>query len=97
MLTSNHIALWDVVRSCRRSGSLDSHLRDVKVNNIKRLIKKHATLKAIFCNGQTSYKLFKRYNGDIALPVLALPSTSPAYTLSFNEKFVQWRKILEFI
>ena len=97
MLTSNCIVLWDVVWSCRRNGSLDSNLRDIELNDFDGLIKKHATLKAIFCNGQTSYKLFKRYNGEVSLPIIALPSTSPAYTLSFDKKLSEWRKILKFL
>ena len=97
MLMSNHIALWDVVYSCRREGSLDSNLRDIELNDFNGLIKKHTMLKAIFCNGQTSYKLFKQYHGEVSIPIVALPSTSPAYTLSFDEKLFEWRKILKFI
>jgi len=97
MLMNNYIALWDVVYSCRREGSLDSNIRDIKINDFKHLLKTHTTLKAIFCNGQTSYKLFRRTNKDIDLPVIVLPSTSPAYTLSFDIKLAQWRKILKFI
>ncbi len=97
MLMSNHIALWDVVYSCRREGSLDSNMRDIKTNDFKYLLKTHTTLKAIFCNGQASYQLFRRTNKDIGLPIVVLPSTSPAYTLSFDKKLAQWRKILKFI
>jgi len=96
-LMNNHIALWDVVHSCRRNGSLDSNLKDVKTNDFNYLFEKYFTLKAVFCNGQTAYKLFKQYNDDINLPIIALPSTSPAYTLSFDKKLAQWRRILKFI
>jgi len=97
MLMSNHIALWDVVYSCRREGSLDSNMRDIKTNDFKYLLKTHTTLKAIFCNGQVSYQLFRRTNKDIDLPIIVLPSTSPAYTLPFDQKLSEWRKILKFI
>lgn len=97
MLTNNNIALWDAVHHCRRNGSLDSNLKDVKTNDFKHVFEEHSTLKAVFCNGQTAYKLFKRYNDGISLPIIALPSTSSAYTLSFDKKLIQWRKILEFI
>ena len=72
MLTDNHIVLWDVIQSCRRKGSLDSNLRDVKINNFEQLFKNYHTLKAVFCNGQTAYKLFYRYHGENGLPVFAI-------------------------
>jgi hypoxanthine-DNA glycosylase len=97
MLMNNHIAVWDVVHSCRRNGSLDSNLKDVKTNDFKYFFEEHSTLRAVFFNGQTAYKLFKRHNDDITLPAIVLPSTSPAYTLFFGKKLIQWRKILEFI
>ena len=97
MLMDHRIVLWDVIRSCRRNGSLDSNLRDVVINDFKQLIEKYRTLNAVFCNGRTAYSLFKRYHCDINLPVFYLPSTSPAYTLSFDRKIAQWRKILKFI
>ena len=97
MLINNHIALWDVVHSCQRNGSLDSSLKDVKTNDFKHVFEEHPTLRAVFCNGQTAYKLFKQYNDCADLPIIALPSTSPAYTLSFDKKLVRWQKILKFI
>ena len=97
MIINNHIALWDVVHSCRRNGSLDSNLKDIKINNFKHLFEESSTIKAVFCNGQTAYKLFKQHNNGVDLPVIVLPSTSPAYTLSFDHKLAQWRKILKFI
>lgn len=97
MLLDHHIILWDVIHSCRRNGSLDSNLRDVKINDIKQILDKRSTVCAIFCNGQTAFKLFNRYYGDIDLPAFALPSTSPAYTLPLRMKLSKWRKILKFI
>jgi len=96
-LKDRRILLWDVIHSCRRKGSLDSDLRDIKVNDINRIFDQHRSLRAVFCNGQTTFKLFKKYYHDINLPVLALPSTSPAYTIPLQKKLIGWRKILKFI
>lgn len=93
MLLQNKIALWDVIRSCRREGSLDAHVQDVCVNDFGRLLKKYPQVKVIFCNGQKAFELFTRFHKDIDLPVFCLPSTSPAHTMSFSEKLTQWRKV----
>lgn len=95
-LKARRILLWDVVRSCRRNGSLDANLRDIKINDFNRLLRNRRSLKAVFCNGQTAFNLFKRHT-DITLPVYALPSTSPAYTLPFKVKLARWRRIMHFI
>jgi hypoxanthine-DNA glycosylase len=97
MLYDHHIVLWDVVHSCRRKGSLDANMRDVKINDLKQLLLECSSVRAVFCNGQTAFKLFKRYHRDVDLPVFPLPSTSPAYTLPFRKKMARWRRILKFI
>jgi hypoxanthine-DNA glycosylase len=78
ILLKNHIALWDVVKTCNRNGSLDSAIENVKPNDIKTLLKKYPEIKKIYCNGTASYTMFNRYFKDINLPVTKLPSTSPA-------------------
>jgi hypoxanthine-DNA glycosylase len=92
MLLKNHIALWDVVASCKRKGSLDSNIRGVEFNDFAGLFKKYKNLRAVYCNGNTAYKLFKKYS-CCDLPVLALPSTSPAYTKSFGWKTREWKQL----
>ena len=38
-LEKYNIALWDIVKSCKRKNSLDSNLKDIKVNDIEKLLK----------------------------------------------------------
>ena len=97
ILSDHKIALWDVIHSCQRKGSLDSNLRNWKVNSFKDFLNKYPAIKAIFCNGQTAFGLFQQYHGDVVLPIFVLPSTSPAYTISFDQKLVQWEQILNFL
>lgn len=99
MLTDNNIALWDVIDSCERKGSLDSDIKNEEANKIEELLTNHPNIKAIFCNGQKSYKNLQRILGkDFHIPVFVMPSTSPAYAaLKFEEKLLHWEKIVDFL
>lgn len=85
------VALWDTIGSCERTGSLDSAIRNPQPNDIAALLRKFPDIQAVFCNGGTAWRLYQRHFGQsIALPALALPSTSPAYTLPFEQKYALW-------
>jgi double-stranded uracil-DNA glycosylase len=92
------IALWDVLHSCVRNGSLDANIEaeSVKANDIPKFLRKHPTIEIVVFNGATAEKNYKRF----VLPKLRnchatyirLPSTSPAHaSLSFEEKVTAWR------
>ena len=95
MLLQNRIALWDVVCSCTRKGSLDSNIRNVKANNFGALFKKYRNIKVVFCNGNTALKLFKDVCPDDNLPIYLLPSTSPANTKLLAWKANRWTQDFE--
>ena len=95
MLFESRIALWDVVASCTRKGSLDSNIRNVKANDLDGLLKKYKSIREVFCNGNTAFKLFTSRYSQCPVPVLVLPSTSPAYTKPLSWKIAQWKQILE--
>ncbi|MGG7550961.1 DNA-deoxyinosine glycosylase [Chryseobacterium arthrosphaerae] len=98
ILKRNHIALWDVIDSCERKGSLDSEIRNEEANQVAELLDEHPHIRAIFCNGGKSYKNLQKLLGkNYRLPVIALPSTSPLHTVSFEKKLEDWKKILEFL
>lgn len=97
-IKKHHIALWDVIDSCERKGSLDSEIKNEEANQIAELLEKHPNIKALFCNGGKSYKnLIKLLGKKNNLPVFLLPSTSPAYTIPFEKKLEGWAKILDFL
>lgn len=95
ILKKNRLALWDVIDSCERKGSLDSEIRNEEANQIKELLQEHSNIRAIFCNGQKSYKnLQKIFGKEFPVPVYILPSTSPANAgMKYQEKLVLWRQI----
>ena len=63
LIASNGFAIWDVLASCTRPGSLDSNIvkSTEQPNDIAGLVAKHKELRLIVCNGRTSEKLFKRH------------------------------------
>jgi len=91
-----NLALWDVCHTCIRPGSADSDIREVEPNNIEELLAAHSTIHTIIFNGKTAEKLFNRHlkirNG---IHSIALPSTSPAYTLPFEKKLEAWQVVLQ--
>lgn len=75
LLLENKIALWDVLESCEISGSADSSIRQPVYNDIALLIS-GKPIEKILCNGTKAYKLC--LSRKLSLPVLYMPSTSPA-------------------
>lgn len=98
-LLQRGIALWDVIASARRPGSLDSAIeRDgLVVNDFAAFFAAHPRIERVCCNGATAATLYQRWvvptlpPAFAALPLLRLPSTSPAHAaLSFEAKQAHW-------
>lgn len=85
------IALWDVIASCEITGSSDSSIKNVKVNDISKILKE-ADIRQIFVNGRTAEKYFKKYmKSQIKRDTVCLPSTSPANaSWSLNQLVEKW-------
>ena len=102
-LNSSGIALWDVIASCRRAGSLDSAIRDEQVNDFAGFFAKQPNLAAIGFNGGKAWQSFKRHVLPLqivpaATKLIVLPSTSPAHAvLDFNAKLQQWQQLRPFL
>ncbi|WP_027380542.1 DNA-deoxyinosine glycosylase [Chryseobacterium daeguense] len=98
ILQKHHIALWDVIDSCERKGSLDSEIKNEEANRIAELLEQYPNIRAIFCNGGKSYKNLQKILGkNFRIPVYQLPSTSPLHTISFEKKLEEWKVILNFL
>ncbi len=59
-LKSARIALWDVLQSCKRTGSLDSGIETdtLMTNDFRTFFQKHKKIKQVFFNGRKSGGLF---------------------------------------
>ena len=99
VLRGRGIALWDTLRSCRRTGSLDSGIREPVPNDIPGLLRRYPSIGHIFCNGTASYEFLRRCLPEVfhgPRSVTRLPSTSPAAALySFERKLEAYRVIAE--
>lgn len=94
-LQKHGIGLWDIVANAEREGSLDSRIRDPSYNDLTQLIMSLPKLCVVAFNGQTAGKAAKQL--PLHIPYLILPSSSPAYTLSFEQKKKRWAALKPFL
>lgn len=92
------IALWDVLHSCHREGSLDTAIKrgSVKVNDFDAFFRRHPGIRVVLLNGGTAEQYYERYVlpgiKDVKIKHLRMPSTSPAHAaVSFEQKTEAWR------
>jgi len=73
------IALWDMVASCEITGSADTSIKNIEINDITYILN-NSGVKYIFALGKKSYDLYNKYMLDkTKLEAICLSSTSPAY------------------
>ena len=90
LILANHLALWDVLASCRITGSADSSIKDAVPNNLSPIFD-GAKIKKIFVNGKTAEKYYNKYTLPKAkIPAMCLPSTSPANAAWSLEKLIDF-------
>lgn len=95
-LLAHRIALWDVIASCRRPGSLDSSIarEDMVTNDFGQFFAEHPRISHVYFNGQTAARLFRskvQAGLQVELEFHTLPSTSPAHAAkNYAEKLGAW-------
>lgn len=96
-LLAQRIGLWDVVAAARRKGSLDSDMSDIVHNDLADLLAQLPQLKTIAFNGGTAERIGRKSLGELSgkYRILALPSSSPAFTLAYADKLARWRQLGE--
>ncbi len=94
-LHRNHIALWDVIESCEITGSSDSSIRVLKVNDVSKILK-DSKIERIFVNGKTAEKYYKKYlEEELNEKAICLPSSSPANAAYSLDKLIDcWKVVL---
>ena len=100
-LLEHRIALWDVLESSVRPGSMDADIRrgTEKINNFNGFFLAHSKVSQLCFNGQKAAQVFHKLvvpQLDSAAPqTRVLPSTSPAYaSMPYAEKLECWREVV---
>lgn len=93
LLLTNNIALWDVLKACKRESSLDSDIIEEEPNDLQLFLKNHPPINYLVFNGKSSMTFFKKYITESSLPLITYPSTSPAYTIPLVKKLKEWSEI----
>lgn len=104
ILCARHVAVWDVLKSCRRRGSLDAAIetQSIITNDFSGFFQQHPAIKQVFFNGGLAEKVYQKqvrpFLGEefSAIRYRRLPSTSPAHaSMSRAQKLDVWRIILD--
>ncbi|QUH24570.1 DNA-deoxyinosine glycosylase [Serpentinicella alkaliphila] len=102
-LMKKGIALWDVINTCFREGSLDSNIKKEEVNEVESLLEYYPNIRFIGFNGTKAYSTLKKHIGIQFLNKVEykqLPSTSPIpgrNIKSFDDKLHEWSIILNYL
>jgi hypoxanthine-DNA glycosylase len=99
-LKAARIALWDVLQSCTRVGSLDAKIDadSITVNDFQDFFHTHNKIRTVFFNGAKAESTYRQYVlptvGAIPINYMRLPSTSPAHaSLSYEQKLQAWQAV----
>lgn len=104
LLQRHGVALWDVMRSCERAGSLDADIEESSIvaNDFAAFYAAKPRLQAVYFNGAKAEQSYRRYvlpnlsEKQQAISLTRLPSTSPAHAaMSVTEKRSHWQCIRE--
>lgn len=97
-LMQARVALWDVIASAERRGSLDAAIRAPDAADLRGLIRRLPDLRAVAFNGKTAARLGRRSLGHVeGLTLIDLPSSSPALAKSFAWKAESWAVLAAFL
>jgi hypoxanthine-DNA glycosylase len=95
-LQSAGVAVWDVLRKCRRAGSSDAKfdMKSLVANDFGPLFALHRSIERVCFNGRVAQQLFERLvHIDAPVEYQLLPSTSPARAMAAGQKLQAWRAI----
>jgi double-stranded uracil-DNA glycosylase len=98
-LIEHRIAVWDVLHSCVREGSLDADIECEIVNDFAEFYRSHPNIRRIGFNGAASERYYKIHVmpqvNSAAFTYVRLASTSPAYaSLNLQAKIAAWKAAL---
>lgn len=103
LLMDHRIAVWDVLQSCQREGSLDTAIAmdSIQANNFMDFFKLNSAIKTVVFNGAKAESIYQKNvlqevsNQFSDIKYIRLPSTSPAHaSLTLQQKTEIWQNAL---
>jgi len=100
------VAIWDVLKTCYRPGSLDSAIdeRSLVTNDFRSFFDVHPFIRAAFFDGAKAESVYRKHvlpglsGAADKLPLTRLPSTSPAHAgMTLEQKKAAWRVLLDYV
>ena len=102
-LIERRVALWDVLASCVRDGSLDADIDDASVvaNDFAAFFDAHPQIVRVCFNGAKAESVYRKHvrpqlDTSRGIHYLRLPSTSPAHAgMRLQAKVAAWRVLAD--
>lgn len=96
------IALWDVLKSAQREGSLDSNIQNEEFNDLEGFLLEHPSISVIALNGGKAEKSFSKYlrrhpalRGKRIVPCKSTSMMSLCAGWTLDRLSEQWKEILK--
>jgi TDG/mug DNA glycosylase family protein len=94
ILKRKGVAVWDVLKACSRSGSMDADIKNPVVNDFEKFYKENPSIKLVVFDSLTAENFYRK----LVLPTLStklvyrrVPSPSPAHTrMNYEAKRILW-------
>ncbi|MFF2094188.1 DNA-deoxyinosine glycosylase [Paenibacillus sp. NPDC058174] len=103
-LQEHRLAVFDVIESCEREGSLDVNIRDERPNDLPALLAQYPGLRCFAFNGSKAYDTFRKYFRDHpafqSIATIKLPSSSPIPTQkmrNLEDRIEAWSVLLPYL
>lgn len=100
-LLKRGVALWDVLASCSRKGSLDRAIRNEVPNDLELFLREHQVIERIFFNGGKARNYARKHLGQLLREARygfeLLPSSSGANTHygEVSDKSRHWSPLVQ--
>ena len=95
MLLKNRIALWDVIDECDITGSADSSIKNVVVNDFTAILAE-SKIDRIYANGSKAKQIYdKKVETQTGIKIVGLPSTSPLNArYNVDTLYEEWKRLI---
>lgn len=98
ILKEKGVAVWDVIQTCTRQGSMDADIKSPVVNDFETFYRKNPTIKLVVFDSLTAETLYHRHvlqSLTMDLEYRRVPSPSPAHArMTYADKLAIWSAAL---